>query len=55
MAPKAIPIKDWLSRWTPGLEQDDLLIAVFPTDEDDGTILFPDEFDSQLRMPKRRF
>lgn len=53
--PKAIPVKDWLCRWTPGLEQDDLLIAVFPTEQDDGTILFPDEFDSQLRVPKRRF
>ena len=52
---KAIPIKDWQSRWTPGLEQDDLLIAVFPTEDDDGTILFPDEFDSQLRAKKKRY
>ena len=46
--PKAIPTADWFSRWTPGLEEDDLLVAVFPTEEDDGTILFPDEFQAQL-------
>tara|TARA_E500000081_G_scaffold151619_1_gene182221 strand:- start:1021 stop:1413 length:393 start_codon:yes stop_codon:yes gene_type:complete len=52
--PKAIPTKDWFSRWTPGLEEDDLLIAVFPTEEGDGTMLFPDEFESQLKIPKKR-
>ncbi|MGO2366116.1 DUF2750 domain-containing protein [Pseudoalteromonas sp. AOP31-A2-14] len=52
---KAIPVKDWQSRWTRGLEQDDLLIAVFPTEDDDGTILFPDEFDTQLNATKKRY
>jgi len=27
---------------------------VFPTEEDDGTVLFPDEFESQLKIPKKR-
>ena len=54
-AAKAIPINDWLTRWTPGLEEDDLLVAVFPTEDDDGTILFPDEFDSQLKASKKRY
>ena len=53
--PKAIPTSDWFSRWTPGLEEDDLLIAVFPTEEDDGTILFPDEFERQLKAPKKKY
>ncbi|MEI8616583.1 DUF2750 domain-containing protein [Pseudoalteromonas sp. B193] len=35
------------------LEEDDLLIAAFPTEEDDGTILFSDEFEKQLRAPKK--
>ncbi|MBQ4832216.1 DUF2750 domain-containing protein [Pseudoalteromonas sp. MMG010] len=48
-SPKAIPINDWFSRWTPGLEDDDLLIAAFPTEDDDGTILFADEFEKQLK------
>ncbi|MBH0072523.1 DUF2750 domain-containing protein [Pseudoalteromonas sp. NZS127] len=52
---KAIPTQDWINRWTPGLEDDDLLIAVFPTEDDDGTILFPDEFDTQLKMPKKKY
>ena len=53
--PKAIPTNDWFSRWTPGLEEDDLLVAVFPTEEDDGTILFPDEFERQLKAPKKKY
>jgi len=32
-----------------------LLIAVFPTEEDDGTILFPDEFERQLKAPKKKY
>ena len=36
-------------------EQDDLLIAAFPTEEDDGTILFSDEFEKQLRAPKKKY
>ncbi|WP_350588652.1 DUF2750 domain-containing protein [Psychrobacter sp. 78a-MNA-CIBAN-0178] len=50
-----MPTQDWINRWTPGLEDDDLLIAVFPTEDDDGTILFPDEFDTQLKMPKKKY
>ena len=52
---KAIPLADWFSRWTPGLEEDDLLIAAFPTEEDDGTILFSDEFEKQLKAPKKKY
>ena len=53
--PKAIPTNDWFSRWTPGLEEDDLLVAVFPTEEDDGTILFPDEFQAQLSKSIKKY
>ncbi len=46
--PKAIPLQHWLDKWTPGLEEDELMLAVFPTEDDDGTILFPDELAFQL-------
>lgn len=47
--PKAIPLKDWLSRWTNGLEGDEVNVAVFPNPDEDGLILTPDEFDADLR------
>ena len=37
------------------VEEDDLLIAAFPTEEDDGTILFSDEFEKQLKAPKKKY
>ena len=47
--PMAIALDVWFERWTPGLEDDDVMIAAFPNPEEEGLILFPDEFDKELR------
>lgn len=47
--PKAISLADWLKRWTPGLLDDDLCLAIFPDKNGEGMILFPDELDAALR------
>jgi len=47
--PLAIPLKDWLSRWTNGLEGDEVSIAAFPNPDEEGLILLPDMFDEDLR------
>jgi hypothetical protein len=47
--PMAISVSDWLARWTPGLQGDDVNIAVFPNPEEEGLIIFPDDFDADLR------
>jgi hypothetical protein len=47
--PKAISLEDWLSRWTSGLEGDEVNVAVFPNPEEEGLIIFPDAFDEELR------
>ena len=47
--PKAIPLEDWLSRWTIGLEGDEVDVAVFPNPEEEGLIISPDAFDANLR------
>lgn len=47
--PKAIPLRDWLSRWTKGLEGDEVNVAVFPNPDEEGLIMSPDEFDNDLR------
>ena len=46
--PKAIKLKDWLNKWTPGLEEDELAIVVFPITEDDGLVLDPYELAEEI-------
>ena len=53
--PLAIDLKTWQSRWIPGLIDDELAIAVFPDDNQDGLIYFPDEFEFELdKTAKKR-
>jgi hypothetical protein len=47
---KAIPLQDWLERWTDGLEGDGVNIAVFPNPDEEGVVVFPDVFDKELRQ-----
>ncbi|MCK9532279.1 MAG: DUF2750 domain-containing protein [Gammaproteobacteria bacterium] len=42
--PEAIPLAVWMERWTPGLEQDGTLLAVFPHSDEEGTVVTPGEF-----------
>ncbi|EGR2126579.1 DUF2750 domain-containing protein [Vibrio cholerae] len=52
--PESIGLSKWFSRWTQGLEQDDLSVVVFPNDNEEGVILFPDEFDFELKKLTNR-
>ncbi len=52
--PESISVNKWHSRWTHGLEDDDLSIVVFPNDEQEGVIVFPDEFDFALQSQARK-
>lgn len=45
---KAITVKDWKSKWTRGLDEDELAIVVFPLPKDDGVVLSPDELAYEL-------
>ncbi|BCL70087.1 conserved hypothetical protein [Vibrio nigripulchritudo MADA3029] len=47
--PEAISINKWHSRWTYGLEDDELSVVVFPNDNEEGVILYPEEFDFELK------
>ena len=51
---EAISFNKWRSRWTQGLEQDDLSVVVFPNDNEEGVVLFPDEFDFELNKQNAR-
>mgnify|MGYP000861020000 FL=1 len=48
---KAEPISTakWFSRWTYGLEGDELSVVVFPNDNEEGVVLYPDEFEVELK------
>jgi hypothetical protein len=48
---KAISIEKsaWLERWTTGLTEDSLLIAVFPDSEQECVVVSPAEFDDEIR------
>ncbi|MGL6259724.1 DUF2750 domain-containing protein [Vibrio sp. WXL210] len=47
---KAEPISlaKWKSRWTRGLEEDELSLVVFPDENGEGIVLYPDEFEFEL-------
>ncbi|MBQ4851527.1 DUF2750 domain-containing protein [Pseudoalteromonas sp. MMG012] len=46
--PQSISLKKWHAKWTDGLAEDELAIAVFPIPDQDGLIVYPDEFDYEL-------
>ncbi len=46
---KAIDLKTWHSRWTQGLEYDDVAIAVFPSENEEGLVISAQEFDFELK------
>ncbi|WP_372873027.1 DUF2750 domain-containing protein [Shewanella sp.] len=51
--PLAIPLDEWLERWVTGMEDDELLVAVFPVQDDLGVVVPPWELESRLK-PKTR-
>ena len=50
---EAISLAKWQSRWTPGLEEDELAIVVFPDQNNEGLVLFPDELEFELQQAKK--
>ncbi|RJX75298.1 DUF2750 domain-containing protein [Vibrio sinensis] len=44
-----ISLAKWKSRWTRGLEEDELSLVVFPDEQGEGIVLYPDEFEHELR------
>ncbi|MDX1656744.1 MAG: DUF2750 domain-containing protein [Candidatus Competibacteraceae bacterium] len=47
-APTPIPLEVWMHRWTPGLEQDGTLVAVFPNENEEGVVVSPGELQDSL-------
>ena len=51
--PLSIDLAEWLERWVPGMEDDELYVAVFPMLEDLGVVIPPHELEQRL-APKTR-
>ena len=47
--PEVISLDIWQSRWSHGLEDDDLALALFPSLNDEGQVMYPDEFAAELK------
>lgn len=52
--PEAISMSLWLSRWSHGLAEDELAIVVFPSQEEQGLIYYPEELDHEFRRNKHK-
>ncbi|UJF19953.1 DUF2750 domain-containing protein [Vibrio sp. SS-MA-C1-2] len=52
--PKSISLNKWHSRWTVGLEDDELAVAVFPNQSEEGVVISPDELDFELRKQSKK-
>lgn len=46
--PEAVDLDVWLDRWTPGMEGDGTLIAVFPNDDEENVVVSPAELKISL-------
>jgi Protein of unknown function (DUF2750) len=46
--PKRIDLEDWLAKWTPGMEKDHRMVAVFPVAESQTTTASPLKLKSDL-------
>ena len=46
--PKAINLEVWLERWTPGLERDNTMLAVFPVNEEEWLVMTPSELQEAI-------
>ncbi|MCG7488109.1 DUF2750 domain-containing protein [Vibrio sp. Of14-4] len=51
---ECISTAKWFSRWTRGLEDDDLSVVVFPNQNEEGLVVYPDEFEFELRKAEKK-
>ena len=52
--PEAISLNKWFSRWTQGLIDDELAIVVFPSQNEQGLVYYPDELEQDLKQQSHK-
>lgn len=53
--PKKIDLEDWLTKWTPGMEKDHRMVAVFPAAESQTTTAGPLKLKSDLEEELKKY
>jgi hypothetical protein len=48
--PEAISLNKWFSRWSHGLAEDELALVVFPSQDEQGLVYYPDELEHELKQ-----
>ncbi len=51
---ESISLNKWFSRWSQGLEEDQLAIVVFPNQAEQGLVFYPDELEVELRKQQKK-
>ena len=51
---EAISLNKWFSRWSHGLADDELAIVVFPNQDDQGLVFYPDELEDELKTQQTK-
>ena len=51
---EAISLNKWYSRWSTGLVDDDLALVTFPNQDNQGLVLFPQEFEEALLKESKK-
>ena len=46
--PRPIDLSNWIEKWTPGMQRDQLLVAVFPTPDGKGVPVTPERLKEDL-------
>lgn len=49
---ESINLTRWFSHWSQGLSDDEIAIVVFPNEQEEGVVFYPDEFEHQLKKTK---
>lgn len=52
--PEAISLNKWYSRWSTGLADDELALVTFPNQDNQGLVLFPEEFEAALHQQEKK-
>ena len=51
---ESISLNKWFSRWTMGLLDDELALVAFPNQQNQGLVVYPDEFEEMLKKAQRK-
>jgi len=51
---EAISVNKWFSRWSHGLMDDELAVVVFPSQQEQGLVFYPDELENELKAQQKK-